>query len=374
MAFSKHNAVAIVCISNSLGGLELTAIQLAREFNLRGADCMLVVPSDAPLARVSAQSGLRTEFLNPRLRYADLLASIRLAKILTAHSIEIVVVMQSRDVGVVAGAQLLYRAAKVVFYQQMQSKVNKRDAVHSWLYSRLSLWISLTERMKQEVLEYTRVPESIIRVVPLGRDAHLFDPKLFNQHEARQRYGLPLQSRIVGVLGRLDRQKGQEEFLRSMPLVLKHCADVFYVIGGEETRGENGFRKHLVDVCNELGIESRVRFLPYIDNVPEFMAALDVFVMPSYSETFGLVLIEAMCMEKPIIATRSGGVPEIIDDGFDGLLVPPRDERALAKAIVRILKDAFLRDLLSKRAREEALKRFDTRHCVDQLVLSLDSL
>ncbi len=374
MPFSKHNDVAIVCISHSLGGLELTAIQLAREFNMRGADCILVVPFDSPLARESTRSGLRTEYLNPKLRYADLLASIRLAKILMAHSTEIVVVMQSKDISVVAGAQLLYRAVKVVFYQQMQSKVNKRDAVHSWMYSRLSLWLSLTERMKHEVLEHTRVSERIIRVVPLGRDTHLFDPASFTQHEARQRYGLPLVPRIVGVLGRLDRQKGQEEFLRSMPLVLKYCPEVFYVIAGEETRGEEGFRKNLVEACYELGIESRVRFLPFVDNVPEFMAAIDVFVMPSYCETFGLVLIEAMSMEKPIIATSSGGVPEIVDDGLDGLLIPPRDERALAMAVVRMLKDASLRDLLSKRARLEALKRFDTRHCVDQLVLSLDSL
>jgi glycosyltransferase involved in cell wall biosynthesis len=291
-----------------------------------------------------------------------------------AHSTDIVVVMQSKDISVVAGAQLLYTAAKVVFYQQMQSTVNKCDAVHTWMYSRLSLWISLTERMKQEVLEHTRVPENIIRVVPLGLDTHLFDPKLFKQHEARQRYSLPLVPRIVGVLGRLDRQKGQEEFLRSMPFVLEHCPDVFYVIAGEETRGEEGFRKHLVEVCYQLSIESRVRFLPFTENVPEFMAAIDVFVMPSYSETFGLVLIEAMSMEKPIIATSSGGVPEIVDDGLDGLLIPPRDERALAMAVVRMLKDASLRDLLSKRARQEALKRFDARHSVDQLVLSLDSL
>ena len=79
-------------------------------------------------------------------------------------------------------------------------------------------------------------------------------------------------------------------------------------------------------------------------------------------------------MEKPVIATSAGGVPEIVENGKDGLLIPPRDEKALAEAIDLLLKDSSLSQTLSVRARLEAQTRFDTNHCVDQLVLSLDSL
>jgi glycosyltransferase involved in cell wall biosynthesis len=87
-----------------------------------------------------------------------------------------------------------------------------------------------------------------------------------------------------------------------------------------------------------------------------------------------LVLIEAMAMQKPVVATSAGGVPEIVENGWDGILVPPRDEKALATAITLLLKNTTLRVSLSRHAREGAQKRFDASRCVDQLVLSLDSL
>ena len=372
--FSRNHNLAIICFSSSVGGLELSTIRLALEFNKRMADCILIIPANTPLASEAARHGLQVEFLKPRVKYGDVLATRRLTQILKSHRTELAVVMQSRDISVVATAKLFVPDVKLVFYQQMQSTIDKRDIFHTWMYSKLSLWISLTKRMKQEVLEHTRMPERRIRVVPLGRDTRLFDPRLHDQHVARQHYGLPRGKSIVAVLGRLDPQKGQEEFLRSLPAVLENHPDVFYVIAGDETRGEEGFRRHLVNLSHELGIADHVRFLPFTNNVSEFMAAIDVFVLPSYSETFGLVLIEAMAMEKPVVATSAGGVPEIVEDGRDGLLIPPRDEQALAGAIDLLLRNSSLRMALSQRARRDAIERFDASRCVDELVVSLDSL
>lgn len=374
LSFSRHHNIALICFSSSVGGLELSTIQVAREFNRRMANCLLVVPAGTPLAEEAAKHDLQVEFLNPKLKYGDLLASRRLAQILRSRGVELAIVMQSKDINLVAAAKLMVPHVKLVFYQQMQSRVDKRDVLHTWMYSKLSLWISLTRRMKQEVIEHTRVPEQLIRVVPLGRDTRVFDPRLYNQRDARNRYGLPHSRPIAGMLGRLDPQKGQEDFLRSLPAVLEQHHDVCYVVAGDETRGEEGYRRYLVNLSYELGIRDSVRFLPFTENVPEFMAAIDVFVLPSYSETYGLVLIEAMAMEKPVVATSAGGVPEIVEDGRDGLLIPPRDEKALAEAIVLLLENSSLRMSLSEHARRDALERFESSRCVDQLVLSLDSL
>ncbi len=374
MRFSKNHNLAIICFSSSFGGLELTAIQLAVEFKKRSAECTLIVPAATPMASQAEKHDLHVEFLKPKMKYGDFLTSVRLARLLKSRGIDIAIVMQSRDINVVVASKLFHPWTKLVFYQQMQSQVNKRDVLHTWMYSKLSLWISLTKRMKQEVLENTKVPETLIRVVPLGRDTRVFDPRLYNQRRARKLYDLSVSRPIVGVLGRLDPQKGQEEFLRSLPTVLKRQPDVCYVIAGDETQGEEGYRAHLVELARELRVTEYVRFLPFTENVAEFLAAIDVFVLPSYSETFGLVLIEAMAMEKPVVATSAGGVPEIVENGWDGILVPPRDEKALATAISLLLENPTLRISLSRQAREDAQKRFDESHCVDQLVLSLDSL
>ncbi len=372
--FSKNHHIAFICFSSSFGGLELTTVRLARDLGQRNAESMIVVPPGSPLAGQAARHGLHVEYLQPRLKYGDILASLRLACILKLRRVDIAVVMQSKDINVVAAAKLSYPALKIVFYQQMQSGVNKRDFLHTWMFKKLSLWLSLTARMKQEAVEHTRMPEELIKVVHLGRDTGLFDPRVHDQSSARGRIGLPVERPIVAVLGRLDPQKGQEEFLRAVPLVLKERSDAYFVIAGEETEGEGGFRQHLVDLTYRLGVGDHVRFLPFTDQVPQFMSAIDIFVLPSYAETYGLVLIEAMAMEKAVIATSAGGVPEIVEHGRTGLLIPPRDDKALADAMVMLLKNPDLRTSLSKQARADVLERFDSSRCVDQLVASLDAL
>lgn len=374
MTFTRNRNLAIICFSSSFGGLELSVLRLAEEFNNRRATTTLVVPSGTSLAEEAQRRGIHVEYLKPRIKYGDLLASRKLARILSQRGVEIAVVMQSKDIHVAVASKLAYPGVKLVFYQQMQFAIDKRDALHTWMYSRLSLWISLTQRMREEVLEHTRVPDHLVKVVPLGRDTKLFDPHRYDQTKARREFGLPTDKTIVAMLGRLDPLKGQEEFLKSYIDVAKHHPDVLYLIAGDETQGEAGYRSHLMNMVQQLGIQEHVRILPFTRHVPEFMAAIDVFVLPSYSETFGLVLIEAMAMERPVVATSAGGVPEIVENGKDGILVPPRDEKALSRAINKLLDDPSLRKAMSRLARQDVLRRFDAKKCVDQLVVSLDSL
>ena len=104
------------------------------------------------------------------------------------------------------------------------------------------------------------------------------------------------------------------------------------------------------------------------------MAALDIFVLPSFSETFGLVVIEAMAMEKPVIATNAGGLPEIITDGKTGLLIEPRNVQVVANALQTVSIVNPVRTSLAHAAREEALRRFSMDSCVDALLGLLGTL
>jgi D-inositol-3-phosphate glycosyltransferase len=338
------------------------------------ADCLIIVPPNTSLAQFARQYDLKVELLKTKLKYGDVAASSHLARIFRSHRIDVVVIMQSKDMSIVTIAHWLYPYAKLVFYQEMQFGINKRDILHTWMYSHLSLWITLTKKMKQEVIEHTRMPQERISVIPIGTDMKRFDPNLYNRETTRNQFDIPQSKLVVGMLGRLDPQKGQEEFIRTIPILLKHQTHLHFVIAGDETEGQHGFKKHLRDLSIELGVSDEVQFLPFTDAVPEFMSAIDIFVLPSHAETFGFVLVEALAMGKAIVATNSGGVPEIITDGSTGLLVPPRDGQAFADALLRLLKDQRLRSSFSLEARADALKRFDVARCVDQLVISLDTL
>jgi D-inositol-3-phosphate glycosyltransferase len=374
ITFSKSRNIAFVCFSSSFGGLELSMLKLASQFNRRMADCLIIVPPNTLLAQAAKQYDLRVEPVKIKLKYGDIPASIHLARILRSRRIDVVVIMQSKDMSIVTVAHLLYPNAKLVFYQEMQFGINKRDILHTWMYSHLSLWITLTKKMMEEVIEHTRMPQERISVIPIGTDMKRFDPNLYNRETTRNQFGIPQEIIVIGVLGRIDPQKGQEEFIRAIPILLKHESNLHFVIAGNETEGQHGFKKKLRDLSIELGVSGKIQFLPFTDAVPELMSALDIFVLPSHTETFGFVLVEALSMGKVIVATNSGGVPEIITDGSTGILVPPRDGQALADALLRLLKDQHLRTSFSLEARATALKRFDISRCVDQLVISLDTL
>jgi D-inositol-3-phosphate glycosyltransferase len=374
ITFSKNRNIAFVCFSSSFGGLELSMLRLASEFNKRMADCLIIVQPDTSLAQSAKQYDLKAELLKTRWKYGDVSASIRLASILRTHHIEIVVLMQSKDMSIITVAHLLYPSAKLVFYQEMQFGINKRDILHTWMYSHLSLWITLTKKMKREILEHTRMPQEQISVIPIGTDINRFDPSFYNKKTTRKQFGIPQKKIVIGVLGRLDPQKGQESFIQAIPILLEHQTNLHFVIAGDETEGQHGFKKTLEDLSLQLGVRNYIQFLPFTNAVPEFMSAIDIFVLPSYAETFGFVLVEALAMGKAIVATDSGGVPEIITDGSTGLLVTPGDEQELAMALLRFLKNQRLRSSFSSKARTDALKRFNVARCVDQLIITLDTL
>ncbi len=368
-AFRGH--VALLCFSHSLGGLELSTLRIASGVRARGGRVTLIVPPGSAMERRARELQLESVPLVPRWKYGDVSAANKLATILTERRVESLILMQSKDIHLAALASLRAPDAKLVFYQQMMSSYDKRDFFHTWMYSRLSLWISLTDSMKQDVLTFTRVPEDKMAVVPLGIDLGQFDPKNNSKTAARTSFRLPKRGPVIGVLGRLDPQKGQEVFLRSIPEVIREHPDARFVIGGDETAGEPGYKQYLQKCAKDFGIDKQVAFLPFTENVPQFMAALDIFVLPSFAETYGLVVIEAMASGLPVIATNAGGVPEIVTNGRTGLLVEPRNSGAIARAIVRILGNATFRNSLARAAREEALRKYDFADTVDSLLRSI---
>jgi glycosyltransferase involved in cell wall biosynthesis len=122
--------------------------------------------------------------------------------------------------------------------------------------------------------------------------------------------------------------------------------------------GDGSLRQRLELQADKLGIGEQVNFAGWRSDVPQLMAAMDVFVMPSLFEGGPTTVLEAMAMGKPVVATRVGMVPEVVDDGRTGLVVDPGNARALADAVSLLLADDELRTSLGKRAREHAVHHF----------------
>jgi glycosyltransferase involved in cell wall biosynthesis len=141
---------------------------------------------------------------------------------------------------------------------------------------------------------------------------------------------------VVGFAGRLADEKGVEFLLQAVPQVLECCPDVRFLIAGDGERKDG-----LLRLAKSLGIEAQVEFMGRYDadQLETFMSRIDITVLPSLTESQGLVLIEAMAYGKPIVATEVGGIPEVVQNGISGRLVPPRDPGALANAILSLVND-----------------------------------
>jgi glycosyltransferase involved in cell wall biosynthesis len=189
-------------------------------------------------------------------------------------------------------------------------------------------------------------------------------------HELGLTGGTPL----VAVVSRLDRLKGLETFLEAAALVAARFRSVEFLIVGETHPDNCGYRVELTERARQLGLSDRIVFAGLRTDIPELLACATVSVMPSLDEALSNVLLESMAAGAPVVATRVGGTPEAIEDGVNGLLVPPGDPLDLAYAICRVLADPLLAGRLGRAARRSAAERFSRAQMVratEQLYESL---
>ena len=181
----------------------------------------------------------------------------------------------------------------------------------------------------------------------------------------REEYAMEPDAPIVGVVGRLELEKGHPTLLEAWPLVLAEQPGAYLMIVGEGSRLDA-----LRAITREQGIERHVIFTGRRDDIPAITAAFDVAVLPSYREAQGLTILEAMALSRPVVASRVGGIPEMVEDGVTGLLVPPHDPPALAAAIVRLLSDHQLADMVARAGHDLVHDRF----CIQLMVNAVQEL
>jgi glycosyltransferase involved in cell wall biosynthesis len=181
-------------------------------------------------------------------------------------------------------------------------------------------------------------------------------------NDIRREIGVCETTPLVGMIAHLTPWKGHDVFLETAQQVARSVPEArFLVVGGQiyTTHGHTGYDEHLTRRVAQLGLTDKVFFLGVRDDVPEILKALDVIVhSPTSPEPFGRVLAEAMAAARPVVAVRSGGIPEIVEDGETGYLTGVGDVDALSAAVVRLLLDRPLRDRLGSAGRRRAQRMF----------------
>ena len=238
------------------------------------------------------------------------------------------------------------------------------------LTPRMDQLIAVSQMIERKIEDEGRVGAPV-RLIYNGVDLSRYD-----HQEAcctlPDEYGMEPGSQIVGVVARLEQEKGHPTLLESWPLVLRAVPDAYLLIVAAFTVWGliTVYFKQVEQVPAPEVVAHRVVFTGRRDDVPAVTAALDVAVLPSYREAQGLSILEAMALSRPVVASNVGGIPEMIEDGRTGLLVPSHDPAALAAAIIRLLTDHPYADTIGRAGHDLVHDRF----CIELMVQSISDL
>jgi len=208
-----------------------------------------------------------------------------------------------------------------------------------------------------------------LRIVPCTVIPDGFDPgpkPLLARDEFNAEFNLPRDARVIACIGRVQRRKGQLDLLEAFGELAARHPDAVLLICGDT--GDTEFVAQIKNRISDLGLESRVMLPGFRDDVASLIRYCELVVHPAHSEGFGLAVLEAMAAGKPVIATRSGGPEEIIEDGVSGLLVPPATPTLLGEAMERVLADIEFAKSIANAARIRAAK-FTTAESARQFEL-----
>jgi len=180
--------------------------------------------------------------------------------------------------------------------------------------------------------------------------------------EVRQLLGLPKAMTVVGFVGRLEPIKGTEYLLKAARGVAGKRKDVIFVFMGEGSQ-----REWLAAQARAWGLGDQIKFVGWQENAAILMTSFDILVLPSLNEAVGLVLIEAQAQAVPVIASRVGGIPEVVKDQETGILVPAQDPEALGAAIESLVNDPARRNEMARRGQEFVKDKFGAGRLVERL-------
>jgi glycosyltransferase involved in cell wall biosynthesis len=193
---------------------------------------------------------------------------------------------------------------------------------------------ALTELEKEDLNAYGVSGPERVAVINSGLELDLYREVSVDKVQKRNELGIRQDTVLISLIARLEPVKGPEYFVRAAHLVGKKFPGVEFLIVGE-----GSLRNQLEKQCKSLKIIDKVIFTGWREDIPQILKTLDIVVLPSLNEAVGRTLIEAGACGKPVVATRVGGIPEVVKDGESGLLVPPCDAYELSLALITLIED-----------------------------------
>lgn len=353
-----------------MGGGQHSLLDIAHHF---AKSCKVLLFADGPFRERLQQRGVAVEVLTaPRKvsgvsRQATLLQDLRavsgvlhLARELARHTRDYDVIYANGQKPMVVAAFVAWLARKpLIWHLRDTLSVQFESRLHLWLATTLANWfvarVIANSNATAEAFVQSGGRADLVQTVHNGISAAPFRAVTPEQvAEARKQFGVG-SAPLIGAFGRIAPWKGQHVLLEALP----QLPGVHVLFVGDAIFGEDDYAKKIREQAAALGVTDRAHFVGFRQDIPLLMSAVDMVVHTAVeAEPFGRVLVEGMLARKPVVATRGGGTPEIIESGVSGLLVPPSDVKALVAAIGGLLANPANAQKLAEAGHAVALQRF----------------
>ena len=391
---AKHDLTNILFVhaGNDMYGADVILLELVKRLDRARFRPLVLLPADSKhltrLSRRLQECDVEYKFIRMgviRRKYFRPLGLIRflvdfLIGIASITSIILrrqITLVHSNTLAVTAGAfaaRITGRPHVWHIHEIIVDPVWTRRAVHSLIFRLSGTVVAVSNAVRDHLLSDAPSCAARVSVIHNGIDAQKFSPENAVS-TPKTELGFGSDSVIVGMIGKVCRWKGQHQFLEAAKLVLRQQPDVRFVMVGGVFDDETFYMDKLVSAVASLGLSQEVQVRDFVPDIRNVLSAFDVFVLPSIQpDPFPTVLLEAMAMSKPVIATAHGGPTEMVVDDETGYLVPPRDAEALAAAILKLVDDPDLRLAMGITGRRRVLDLFSVERFVGDFERSYEEM
>jgi glycosyltransferase involved in cell wall biosynthesis len=362
MASSDSPVCSLQVISSpGVGGREIYAPVLARKLSAQGNPAWVLAQPGTLVARLAGEWGLPVVTREQR-PYFDPGFVLWLARFLKTHPIQVIHAHWSRDLSnLILAAAWSGRRLPLVLTKHVYATEPKRDPFHAWIFKHTDRVLGVSRLVADNVLKTVPIHPSKVATCYNGLDLErVWNPDLVAGIDLRPEWGIPSDAPVLGYVGRLNAGKGVHLVLSAFEQVAEDFPEWHLaLIGRAVGAGEIAFAERWQQWSSQQPWANRVHWLGFREDMPAVTRTLDLLVCASAFESLGMVLVEAMAMERPVVGPDTGGVPEIITPGRGGELFHYPDAGHLAATLRPLLANRELRLRMGREGRRVAQEKFN---------------
>lgn len=336
-----------------LGGGEIHLYQLLRELSKRGHNLTLAIKGDL----ITKFSNLDIDIRSLPLKNAlDLISIFKLVRIIKEKQIDIIHAHRGKDYWLAIMAATIAKRVKVVITRHILKPLGK-TYLHHHLYKKVSKIIVVSNEVRDILIKENKISLEKLELIYNGVDLSDFNYNKFYNNSLKQEFNIDSNDIVVGAIGRLGDNKNQEFILEIAAKLKNQISNVKYLIIGQDNSPDNSYKSKLEEMIRKFNLTDQVYLTGFREDIPAIIDILDILIIPSKQEAFGIVAIEAMAMKKVVLATRVGGLKEIIENGKTGFLLPLEVE-GFSEKIKQLIEESSLRADIGEAGYQRVLNKY----------------